>query len=242
MITRWAALSAVVLVCAVEFVQTADAQEFRDFPSSGSRIEFLQSRYRGNQGMEAMVSVQGRYSVIGGTVDSDFNVSYSDLFKNSLGVMAEGTLLFPVGPKWKIGPYLSLGWDSYDGKTFTDDIGDTLAPDKLDMTSFLVGVRSVYDLGQHFTLDGHMGLGAAHSSKVGGVATLSGVPMDVTVFKSSTAFAWDLGTRFAYQVGPVVFDAGFGVRIQGAPKNADLDFNSGPIVTFEIEFGVGVCF
>jgi hypothetical protein len=147
-----------------------------------------------------------------------------------------------VGRKWHLGPYFSVGWDSYDGKKFTDDVGDTLMPDKMDMTTFLVGVRSLYDLGGHFSWDGHMGFGAAHSSTVDGVATPSGVPMDVRVFKSATAFAWDLGTRFAVQAGPVVFDAGIGVRIQAAPHNADLNFNSSSIAEFEVESGVGARF
>jgi hypothetical protein len=219
----------------------AEAQEFWSSSSPGrSRIELLPGKEGG--GLEALISVQGRYSVIGGSVDTDFNVNYSDLFKNSLGVQVEGTLLWPLGPKERLGPYLSVGWDSFDGKTFTDDVGDTITPDKMTMTTFLVGVRSLFDLGQHFSWDAHMGFGAAHSATVNGVVTLSGVPMDVQVFKSSTVFAWDFGTRFGYQVGPVVLDAGIGVRVQGAPGNADLNFNSGPIVEFELEFGVGVRF
>jgi len=239
MVTRLAAATAAVLSCMAALARPADAQEFRDL-SSPPRIEVAQGR--GDQGMEALMSLQGHFSVIGGTADSDFDVRYSDLFKNALGVQVEGTLLWPVGRKWHLGPYLSVGWDSYDGKKFTDDVGDTLTPDKMDITTILVGVRSIYDLGRHFSWEGHMGFGAAHSSAVDGVITLSGVPMDVRVFKASTAFAWDLGTRFAYQVGPVVFDAGLGVRVEGAPDNGVLDFNSEAIVAFEVVFGVGIRF
>jgi hypothetical protein len=242
MSTRSAALSAAALALVGACVRSADAQEFWSPSSSSSSPRIEPGPSREARGFEASLSVQGRFSLLGGTVDPDLGAHYNDLFKPGLGVQVEGSLLWPVGPKWHVGPYLSVGWDSYEGKTFTDSVGDTLAPDKMDMMTFLVGVRSVYDVGQHFSWDGHLGLGASHSATVDGVVTLSGVPMDVQVFKSSTAFAFDLGTRFAYQAGPVVFDAGLGVRIQGAPGNADLNFNSGPIVAFEVEFGVGILF
>jgi hypothetical protein len=237
---RAAGLSIIAVACWGALAAAAEAQEYLGARTSGARIEFAPLKDDG--GVEALVSLQGRFSVLGGTVDPDIPAHYNDLFKNGLGFMVEGTLLWPVGRKWHLGPYLSVGWDSYDGKSDTDSFGDTLAPDTMDMTTFLVGVRSVYDLGQHFSWDGHMGFGAAHSSAVDGVITLSGVPMDVRVFKPTTVFAWDLGTRFAYQAGPVVLDAGIGVRVQGAPGNADLDFNSSAIAEFEVEFGVGVRF
>jgi outer membrane autotransporter protein len=241
MIHRIGRTSLVAVVCWGALAAAAEAQEFWSSSTPGSARVGIASG-KESEGLEALVSVQGRYAVIGGSVDTDFDVGYSDLFKNSLGVQVEGTLLFPLGRKWHLGPYLSVGWDSFDGKTFTDDVGDTITPDKMEMTTILVGVRFIHDLGQHFSWDAHMGFGAAHSSTVDGVVTLSGVPMDARVFKSTTAFAWDLGTRFAYQAGPVVFDAGIGVRVQGAPHNADLDFNSSSIVEFEVEFGVGVRF
>jgi hypothetical protein len=222
------------------FPGSADAQDVGTAALSTEGIDLKPPQ--DPRAMEAIVSVQGRFSLLSGTVDSSIPAHYNDLFEPGLGVLVEGSLLWPVGPKWHLGPYLSIGWDSYDGKADTDDVGDTLEPDHLDMTTFLVGVRSTYDLGHRFIWESHLGLGASHTSGVDGVFTSAGVPIDVKVFKSSTAFAFDLGTRFAVEAGPVVFDAGIGVRIQGAPKNADFAFDSGSIVSFEVEFGVGLRF
>jgi hypothetical protein len=193
-------------------------------------------------GPEFSVEVVGRYSVPSGTVDSSIPAKYNDLFQAGPGVSVEGNVLFSLGPRWKLGPYLSFGWDHFGGKGDTDSTGDTLTPKAMEMTTFLVGGRATYDLGQHFTWDVHLAMGAAHYSKVDGTLVHNGSPMDVGVFKSSTAFAFDIGTRFSYAVGQVFFDLGIDLRSQGAPANADFDFSSGALVLFGVEAGVGVRF
>jgi len=232
------ALATGLMVAALSGISLA--QEFRALPSGERSIELLQPRDR--DGVSGSVSIQGRYSLPLGTVDSDLSVDYGDLFKSGLGLSVEGSLLWKVGPKWKFGPYLSVGWDGYDGKGFTDDVGDTLTPDSMSLTTFLVGARGLLELGPQAELDLHMAFGATRYGRVDGVFTMSGIPLDVVVFNSSTKFAFDIGMRFNLIAGPVFFDAGFDVRSQGAPDNADFDFNSGPLVTFGIEFGVGIRF
>jgi hypothetical protein len=216
------------------------AQELRALPSGERGIEVLAGRER--EGLEGSLSIQGRYSVPLGTVDPDLSVDYGDLFKSGLGLSVEGSLLWHIGPKWHLGPYLSLGWDGYDGKSSTDDFGDTLKPDSMALTTFLVGARALLEIGPQAQLDLHMAFGATHYGKVDGVLTLSGVPFDVVVFGSSTKFAFDFGSRFNLVSGPVFFDAGIDIRSQAAPDNVDFTFDSGPLVTFGIEFGVGVRF
>ncbi|HZE98495.1 MAG TPA: hypothetical protein VE981_15795 [Planctomycetota bacterium] len=197
---------------------------------------------RGPDGTTITLGVQGRVSVPGGTVDSSIPADYCDLFKTGFGASLEGTLLWRVSPKWRLGPYLSVGLDSYDGKGDTDDFGVTLKPDSMEVTSFLVGARALLDLGPSVQLDLHMAFGAAHYGKVDGVLSGAGAPLEVGVFKSSTAFAFDFGSRLVADAGPVFFDAGIGLRTQGAPGNADFAFDSGPLVNFELEFGVGIRF
>ena len=216
------------------------AQELRALPSGERGIELLQPR--GRDSMSGSLSIQGRYSVPLGTVDKDLSVDYGDLFKSGLGLSVEGSLLWRVDSKWKLGPYLSVGWDGYDGKASTDDLGDTLTPDSISLTTFLVGARALLDLGPQAQLDLHMAFGATRYGKVDGVLVVGGTPLDVVVFDSSTKFAFDIGVRFNLIADPVFFDAGFDIRSQGAPDNADFAFDSGPLVTFGIEFGVGIRF
>lgn len=220
--------------------RSAAAQEFRPLPGSERSVELFQGGR--DRDMEGSVSLQGRYSIPLGTVDPDIPADYGDLFKGGLGFSVEGTLLFRVAPKWRLGPYLSIGWDSYDGKSDTDDLGDTLKPDAMDLTSVLVGARAILDLGPQAQLDLHMGFGATHYGAVDGVFTTGGVPLDVVVFKSSTKFAFDIGTRFNFLAGPAFFDVGIDIRSQGAPDNGDFLFDSGTLVTFGIEFGAGIRF
>jgi hypothetical protein len=233
-----AGLAAAVAIAAA--APGASAQEFRGFPPGDSRIELLQEKEA--RGLQYTVSLQGRVSIPLGTVDPDLNVDYGDLFKTGLGLSVEASVLWPVGPKWHFGPYLSVGWDSFDGKTSTDEVGDSLTPDTMDITTFLVGGRGILQLGPQAQLDLHMAFGAAHYGEVGGTFVSAGIPPDVIVFKSSTKFAFDLGVRFNVVTGPVFFDGGIDLRSQGAPTNGDFDFNSGPLVTFALEFGVGVRF
>ena len=226
--------------CLAAAAASAAAQDPQPRASLEPRVPVLTSQ--NSSGVEVEIGVVGRVSLPSGTVESAIPLHYDDLFKTGLGVSVEGSLLWPVGPKWHVGPYLSLGWDSFDGKTFTDPTGDTLKPDALDEFTFLVGARSELDLGNHFRWEAHLAFGAAQYSTVNAVFVTAGTPMDVRLFDSSTAFAFDIGTRFTYDVGQAFFELGLGVRSQGSPREADFTFNSGALVTVEFEFGVGVRF
>lgn len=218
----------------------AFAQEFHGLSSEQPRLELFQDKTK--DGIEYSVGIVGRVSLPSGTVDSDLNVNYGDLFKTGLGFSVEASMLWPVGQKWRFGPYLSVGFDSFDGKKSTDDVGDTLTPDGMDITTFLIGGRGILQMGPSAQLDLHMAFGAGHYSEVSGTLVSAGIPPDVTIYKASTKFAFDLGVRVNVLTGPVFFDAGIDLRSIGAATNGDFSFNSGPLVTFGFEFGAGVRF
>jgi outer membrane autotransporter protein len=187
------------------------------------------------------IVLHAKASSLSGEVDSGLGVDYDDLFETGFGLELEGAYLFTVG-KWSIGPYLALGWETYDGDRFTDALGDTLETESLDLLSVVAGFEAIVHFAQGLFLNLHIGFGAADYSAVEGTVTISGIPMSVDVFESTTAFAFALGARFGYQVDRFMFDLGLGVRSQGAPDAADLDLSSSAAVALIAEVGVGVSF
>ena len=189
------------------------------------------------------ISIQGRLSVPLGTLKvSGIDENYVDAFNGGLGVQGEGSLLFPLGRKWHIGPYLALGWDSYGGTT--DRVsGDKLRPEELELMTFLVGPRALLQMGRHTQMDLHMAFGPAHYSKVDGTFTPGGgVPQEGVVLKSSTRLAFDLGIRFNAVSDTAFFDVGFDFRTQGEPAGGNLPVNPGALFSFGLELGAGVHF
>jgi len=185
--------------------------------------------------------LHGHLSVIAGSLDSTIPVGYQDLFGSGVGLSGEGSLLWRSG-EWQLGGYVSIGWDTFPGKTDTDDFGDTLKADGMDIVTVLAGFKGVNDFGYGFQADLHVGMGAAMYSSVDGTLTLSGVPMQVEVFKSSSAFVVDFGARFLYGVDRLLFDLGLDVRLQGPPRNGDIDFDANGPVVATLELGIGLKF
>jgi hypothetical protein len=231
-------VAAIVLAAAAP---GAFAQDFRGMSLEDPRIELFQANEP--EGLMGSISIQGRYSVPLGTLNFHGRQSdYVDAFNAGLGVQGEASLLFPLGPKWHIGPYLALGWDDYDGST-DRILGDTLRPDKLELTTFLAGPRFLLQMGRHTQLDLHMAFGAAHYSKVEGTYTPSALsPQEGVIIMPSTTFAFDLGIRFNVVTGPLFFDVGFDFRIQSGPRHGDLPVDTGSLYSFGLEFGAGVRF
>ena len=194
------------------------------------------------------VMLYGRVSSLDGELEKESlffsGLDYTDLFGTGTGFMIEGSKLWELGglDSWYLGGYLSFGFDSYGGKKDTDSVGDSLDPDDLDIVTFLGGIKGTYPFGSGFYGEGHLGIGAATYSAVDGTLTIAGTPFDVDVFKSSTVFAFDMGLRIGYSNGPFIAELGFGLRIQGKPKTADLDFNNGEIVEPAFEIGAGFKF
>jgi hypothetical protein len=231
----------VVAIVVAATASRASAQEVRGMSLGDSEIPLFQSVEPG--GLMTSISIQGRVSVPLGTLKiSGIDEDYVDAFNGGLGVQGEGSLLFPVGRRWHIGPYLALGWDSYGGTT--DRVsGDKLKPDRLELTTFLVGPRALLQMGSHTQLDLHMAFGAAHYSSVDATFTPSGgVPQEGVILRSSTRWAYDLGIRFNVVSNHVFFDVGFDFRTQGTPANGDLPVDPGALFSFGLELGLGVQF
>jgi len=220
-------------------VPAASAQDVRRMSLGEPVLELFQSNE--SEGLGGSVSIQGRYSNPLGQVDLPGDIAdYSQLFHSGLGLAVEGTLLFPLGRKWHIGPYLSLVWDSYEGERF--DSGPTeLLPETMHQRTVLVGPRFLLSMGRVAQLDLHLAFGAVHYSKLEGTFTTT-APQQGSVFAASTKFAFDFGIRFNILAGPLFFDAGFDLRSQAAPDAGDLPVDPKTMVVVGLEFGAGVHF
>ena len=205
-------------------------------PNSG--IELLQLDEGDTKGS---VMLYARFSAIDGEADPNVPVDYSDIFGTGVGFQLEGSMLWKSGD-WLLGGYISIGSDTFNGEKDTDAVGDSLEPDDMDITTFLVGFKGLMPFGSGFYWDVHIGIGIANYSSVDGTLILSGIPFDVEVFGSTGAFAFDFGTRIGYSVGHFTADLGFGFRFQGPPDGGDLDLDTSLPVMAAFEIGAGVTF
>ena len=189
----------------------------------------------------ATLGLYARFSAIAGEVDSDLDVDYGDIFGGGGGLQLEGAMFWKMNT-WYVGAFVSIGVDSYDGEKESDDIGDTLEPDELDITTFLVGFKSQLTFGKGFYWDLHAGIGIAQWSTVDGTLTRGGIPVEVKVFDSTTVVAFDFGARIGFTTGMFFVDAGFGFRFLGAPDDAEISFSSSAAATAAFEIGAGLAF
>ena len=112
----------------------------------------------------------------------------------------------------------------------------------MEITTFLVGFKGIYTLGNGFYVDVHGGIGIANYNSVDGTLTLGGVPFEVEVFGSTSVFVFDFGARIGYSVGHFIADLGFGFRFQGAPDGGDLSLDTDVPAMAAFEIGAGVRF
>jgi hypothetical protein len=221
---------------------SALAQDFRGMSLEDSRL-FSTQPAESDQ-LQFVIDLQGRASLPLGSLDvMGINGQYYEFFSGGFGVSGEFAVLLPVGTRWHIGPYVSIGWDGYGaGKRSDASENEIRMSDDLNVGTYLVGPRAVLQMGRHGQLDLHMAIGAATYSKVDGSFSALGVRQDGTIFKSSTAFAFDVGLRFNILMGPAFIDLGVDVRSQGGPAGGDFATDRGAMVCLGLEFGVGVRF
>jgi hypothetical protein len=143
---------------------------------------------------------------------------------------------------WQVGPYLSIGLDTFEGEKDTDALGDTLEADDLEFLTVLVGGKGVFPFAPFWHVEMHAALGVVHNNAVDGVLTVSGVPSDVEVFSDSATIAFDFGGRIGFRVEQFFGELGFGIRVQGAPADGDLDFSSDAPAQIALEAGFGLRF
>jgi len=215
-------------------------------PALAQEALFLPERsdvlVRDHGGMEVSIGVVGRLSAMDGELDPDVPVDYADLFGTGVGYAIEAALLFDGGYGWGVGPYLSIGSDRFEGERDTDPFGDSLDADDLYATTLLVGGKGVFPFSPHWHVEAHAALGAVHYYRTDGVLTLSGVDSEVTIFRASTTIAFDMGSRIGFRVEQFFGELGFGIRVQGAPSDGDLDFSSSGPAQIALEFSLGLRF
>jgi hypothetical protein len=189
--------------------------------------------------VETTVSFVLRVSDISGEVDSEIDFDYGDLWGTGFGLAIETNYMFPMKKNWAIGPYISGGFDLFQGgDEVTDDVGDTLEADNLFTSSILFGVKAMLAPPRGFFFDGRFGVGPVFWSATEGEVTLSGTTFNLTIFDSSVTFAVEFGAHVGFSVPHAAFGLGFSVRSQGKPEEADLDFEgteSAVVASFELE-------
>jgi hypothetical protein len=183
---------------------------------------------------------------LGGDVETSGTTGYDDIFNPGTGLSLEGDLMFCMDPYWRIGGFLSFGWDRFPGKSDTDIYGDSLKPDAMQIYTILVGFKSHQEFGAGFFWEGSIGLGAAIYNDVNATFVISGVPHEgVELFQSSAAFAFDLGARFGYGTPSFAAMFGLGYRIQGGPdrgRDVTSYVDPEPLATLSIDLSVRIIF
>ena len=202
----------------------------------------VQTAGRGESGFAVMPHI--RVSGIAGDVDGDFGLGYEDLFGEGVGLDLEMECLFPVGANF-LGPYVTLSWETFEGKNSIDLAGDTLEPDRLEVLSIMAGVKwrtSLKKWGDDEEIFAffHAGFGAAAYGAVKGTLTASGVPTSVDVFEATTVFTYVLGSGFKHDFGRFSIDFNFGFRFLQPPQKGDLDFESSTALVLYVGIGFGV--
>lgn len=191
--------------------------------------------------MELQLDAVGRVSALSGEMDPFIPVDYEDVFGTGLGVAVEGALLFDLRDV-HVGPYLSVGWDTWEGERDTDIFGDSLEPEDLDAFTVLAGVKGQWRLHPLFHVDAHAGIGSVSWSDTDAVLTLSGVSSEVRLFDRSTRFAFDFGLRAGVGNDRLFAELGLGFRAMGHPRDGDLDLLLDDPAAVAFEFGAGVRF
>lgn len=191
------------------------------------------------------LGIHGRASFPGGSL-SDGDVDYADNFNPGLGVDVEVDLLRGISPGQRLGGYVLLAWDGYDGDSFQDDFGTTVSPDTLEIATLLVGLKTVFAPSPELRFDGRLGAGMAWNDDVDADVVDRFIPLGrLPFFDAGWQPAFELAGRAGFGVPSVTFDLGFALRIQGGPDEADESeflIDAHEIWIFTIDAGVAFHF
>jgi len=215
-------------------------------PSDEPRVDLSQVRATGRAESGFAVMAHARFGGIAGNVDEDLGLDYQDLFEEGLGLDFEVEYLLPTGASF-LGPFVTLSWETFDGRSADDDAGGTLEPDRLDILTIIAGVKwstslKKWDDEEEIFAVFHLGCGATSYGAVGGTLTASGVPASVDVFDATTVFTFVLGCGVKEDFGRLFIDINIGFRFQQPPDNADLDFGSSTAMVLMLGIGLGLEF
>lgn len=148
---------------------------------------------------------------------------YGDLFKPGTGVVVEVGGLLPYRELWRVGMYLSGGWDTYEGDSIPGPGGSRIEPDDLEVYTVLLGFRAMFRFAGLFFVEAHAAAGAAYYRDVS--VTTAGVRGEL--FAASAVPAGEGGVRFGLEVAFLEAEIGVGYRFQGGPSRGD---EAGPAV------------
>jgi hypothetical protein len=153
-----------------------------------------------------------------GNVTQD-GVTWSDLFDVGYGGSLEGDIQAVMGPGWAVGGYLSVGYDSFNGITNTDDLGDTVHPHAMKQLSILAGVKSTGWFDPIFFWEGRIGFGVVHYYPVLADFNIGGIQSnDQEFFRASDRFCFEIGGRVGVGSPSFAVSFGFGLRVMDSPS------------------------
>jgi hypothetical protein len=187
-------------------------------------------------GFEAQLHLIPRASRLTGDVDD--SLGYDDLWTEGIGFSVEADFLGAVGRSWKLGGYISVGFDSYGGDADTDSGGDPLEVDTLTTSHVMLGFKVALAPNGGFYFDARVGFGAVFYAETEG--TLLGSA--VTIFDATSVGAGEAGVHFGYSWDNVLIAAGLSGRVQGAPDAGDLNLGIESAFNGSIEIEVAFRF
>lgn len=185
----------------------------------------------------------------GGTLTNSDHLLYSGLFHPGLGVALEASLLFgPDRPRGaeprlsdnpSLGPYAAIHWDRFGGASEEDDLGTTIEPDAMEVTTIFGGVKGEGVIQGPFYGSLRVGLGAVHYESVRARFSPAASPeFSGEMISDSWTAAMEMRLHFGWRAGPLGLSFGFGFRMMGGPQDgAAMDFESG--ILFLLDFDIG---
>jgi hypothetical protein len=213
----------------------------RTLPAAGQEQDFIRKTWR-EQGPFSdpgylFLGVLVRQTTLwgdwfdGGLEDDD----YGDLFKPGTGIVGEVGGLLAYREDWRVGLYLSFGWDTYEGDSVPTSGGDLKADDMTILTG-LLGFRGMIHFAEILFVEGHIAGGVAYYPAVD--ATQGGVSGEL--FAASPRPAAEAGARFGIELALIQIEIGVGYRLQSGPsrgEDATNEVDPGLMNAFFIELG-----
>jgi hypothetical protein len=178
--------------------------------------------------------------------------SYRDLYPMGWGFALEAGLTWELGPDHRVipikevGPYLSAGFDSFRGKTASDQFGDSFSPGPLQETTILVGVFVGDHPKEGFFGEVRVGIGMVHYASVKATFSIPGTPSTSGELLAETfGVASELGAKIGFCTGKWDVSIGVDLRIhQGPDRGKDVSnaVKPDPPVFFGIDLGIAYRF
>jgi hypothetical protein len=236
-----------------------------------SRLPELQDEFQRGRGGGAAkndlivnVAIHGRFTVPFGSADRDVfvygggvflvdqHLSWADLFHPGWGFDIEFDIMFgDASGKGRMrqagfdyGVFGAVLVDEFPGSSVTDDFGNFIHPQNLNMTTILVGGKVIQSFDQGFFADGRFGLGAVHYSSVSATFGGPGIPdFHDELLRDTWTFAMDLRGHGGVRLGPLGLTIGLGFRFMVPPaEGGRVSLDSGPLWVFDIDIGAELGF